>query len=307
MHLAPIDNDKAKKLKNAAIRSNSIDRSNGGGPKFSSKGRNSRARRESKYDLEFSNPSGFTETLNTFSTDKFTSRENLNSKFTASSIHMSDVELVSSSSKNIAKKSRPPSTRLLKKFIGTAKLIIFCHRCCMAAYQNYMRTIHRYISFAQLSEKVDSAANSYEDLFRYNKPGEDDEIINTARIKAEMMNFDKKYFKPTERLNFKLPADIVAILNKRDKSDQELEYLRLTFKGMSHLKSINSLPEQVRLQLFKCCWLEEYEPQRIIVNQGYRAELFYIVVSGSLVCTHRPPNERKSRNFHTKQSIRQFK
>jgi hypothetical protein len=72
----------------------------------------------------------------------------------------------------------------------------------------------------------------------------------------------------------------------------------MTFKGMPHLKSINTLPDLVRVQFFKSCWLEEYESERIVINQGHKAELFYIVVSGSLVGTHKPESDRKSMSFH---------
>jgi hypothetical protein len=112
------------------------------------------------------------------------------------------------------------------------------------------------------------------------------------------MNFDRSYFKPTKRLNSKLPKEVKIILNKPNRTDDDLELLRMTFKGMPHLKSINTLPDLVRVQFFKSCWLEEYESERIVINQGHKAELFYIVVSGSLVGTHKPENDRKSMSFN---------
>ena len=109
-----------------------------------------------------------------------------------------------------------------------------------------------------------------------------------------MMNFDTRFFKSNQRLNTKLDNDAKAILSRPNKTIDDLNYLKSLFKSMSHMKSINSLPEKFKNMFLKRCWFEEYSPRRVVVSQDHKAESFYVIVSGSLVCTHRPDNERKS-------------
>ena len=278
-----IDADKTKKLKNALIRSNSSNRNNHG-PKFSSKHGD-----ETRYKKQ---PPEFTETFH-----KFNSESNNYETKTRPQSRVTFDSILTQSSSDIKLSDKNSNAQLIKKFKRAVYITMFCFRWSNWAILKYSRTMHRYISFAQMTAHQDATAQAYHDMFRINKPNVDMDIINTARLKAEMMNFDKSYFKPTKRLNVKLPKDVKTILSKQLRTDDELEHLRLSFKGMSHLKSINTLPDLVRDQFFKCCWLEEYESERIVVNQGHKAELFYLVVSGSLVGTHKPENDRKSITF----------
>jgi len=280
-----IEPDKSKKLKNALIRSNSTERSKHG-PKFSRK-------QSDDKNKQNQNPHELTETFHQFNPE----RSNYETKTRPESIVSFDSVLTESSFE-IKREKQNSNAQLIKKFRRAVNMTMFCYRWSKWACANYIRTMHRYISFSQMTDHQDITAKTYQDMFRINKPEEDMELIKTARLKAEMMNFDRSYFKPTKRLNSKLPKEVKIILNKPNRTDDELELLRMTFKGMPHLKSINTLPDLVRVQFFKSCWLEEYESERIVINQGHKAELFYIVVSGSLVGTHKPENDRKSMSFH---------
>lgn len=175
-------------------------------------------------------------------------------------------------------------------------MVIFCYKWCKWATQNYNRIIHRFISFSQIVDTEDRTLKILKELDFKNKEDGDSKLAQNAKIRAEMMNFDVDFFKPTQRLNSRLDEEIKQILSidNKSRSKADIEHLIYTFKKMPHMKCINDLLPESQRKFFRLAWLEEYKPRRIIVSQDRRPECFYIIVHGSLVSTYRPKSERKS-------------
>lgn len=73
----------------------------------------------------------------------------------------------------------------------------------------------------------------------------------------------------------------------KHRSRKEIILIEKTLKHIQHMKFLNNLPWTMRTRFIECCWLEEYESQRVLVNQNRKPEFFYVIVHGSLICTYR--------------------
>lgn len=169
---------------------------------------------------------------------------------------------------------------LRKKFIRVANLIRFCFRWHQWAKQKYARVIHRFISFAQYYEPNETGESSSVRM-----------VDETARIKAEMMNFNTSFL---QNISTNMNKLAIEILKKPKRSNNDLAIMVNTFKNMPHMRYLNRLNPEMLNKVLRCCWLEEYEAKRVIAEQYQTPNCLYIVLSGSLVCTYRTNTERKS-------------
>lgn len=87
---------------------------------------------------------------------------------------------------------------------------------------------------------------------------------------------------------------LLDLLKKKDRTNEEACILKLNLESMPLMKHFNKLNSDIRSRFLKCCWLEEYEPKRVIVKQYQMPNSFYIVLAGSLVCTFKTDQDRKS-------------
>jgi hypothetical protein len=168
-----------------------------------------------------------------------------------------------------------------KHFKRTVNLLIICERWCRWARHKYERNLQRFISFSQ-----------YHDPQGFGKAKRIDEFEDeNARIRAEMMNF-KATFRKTAWLG--LDPVSKSILKKGVRQTADLEHVKNAFKNMPHMRHFNRLSSDMMDLILKSCWIEEYEAKRVIVEQYQRPAFFYIVLNGSLVCTYKSKEDRKS-------------
>ena len=59
-------------------------------------------------------------------------------------------------------------------------------------------------------------------------------------------------------------------------------------------KTLASLPNEMQIKIFKKCWLEVFEPKRVVIRQGHSPAAFYFIISGSLVVTNLPEDSKTS-------------
>ena len=141
----------------------------------------------------------------------------------------------------------------------------------------------RFISFSQYHEP----ANPYAPNKLNNKQLNDE----TAQIKAEMMSFNVSF---NQAISSNLNDLTRQILLKNRRTSEDIALLKNTFKNMPHMKQFNKLNPEMVNKVLRCCWLGEFEARRVIAAQYQLPQFFYIVLSGSLVCTYRTREERKS-------------
>jgi hypothetical protein len=195
------------------------------------------------------------------------------------------------------KKKQTKSRKIKFKMIGKSACV--CYRWWKWANERYKLTIYRYISFCQMTDLVDEQIE-FEINIRNTIRNEDfeledvDELLHGARIKAEMMNFNKDFYKAQTRPNYKLNQQTVQLLKKPNRTEDDITDLISAFRKMYHLKFINSLQPDVKRKLFECCWLEEFEQKRVIVSQDHKANSFYLILSGSVVGTYKPTTDLRS-------------
>lgn len=112
-----------------------------------------------------------------------------------------------------------------------------------------------------------------------------------AKIKAEMMNFKLTFKQPVW---ISLDPTAKAILAKNVRSVEDVAYIKNTLKNMPHMRHFNRLSSDMMEKILRCCWIEEFEAKRVIVEQYQRPAFFYIILNGSLVCTYKAKEDRKS-------------
>ncbi len=81
------------------------------------------------------------------------------------------------------------------------------------------------------------------------------------------------------------------------RSPDDMKILRSAFMRLTHLEDLNKLNTDKFDKFLGCCWLSEYEAMRVIVKQYQKAKYFYMVVSGTLLCTYKPNENLPSRNI----------
>ena len=93
------------------------------------------------------------------------------------------------------------------RFKKLAKLVIICSRWCSWATRSYKINLHKYMSFAHITESTKFREDVHYDFLQQlnaekrraqmNSPELQDtkRLIEEGRIRAEMMNFDVDYFK----------------------------------------------------------------------------------------------------------------
>ncbi len=173
-------------------------------------------------------------------------------------------------------KHRSPKQR----FIQIANIIRFCYRWHIWAKYKYARIFHRFVSFAQ--------------YYVPNITGESEHLVlddENALIKAEMMNFSATFI---QSISTSMSALAIDTLKKTKRSSSDIAILINTFKDMPHMKYLNRLNSEMLNKVLRCCWLEEYDRKRVVAAQYQVPSSFYIVLSGSLVCTYRMSEEKKS-------------
>ncbi len=79
----------------------------------------------------------------------------------------------------------------------------------------------------------------------------------------------------------------MCVWNVGRRSRKDVILMEKTFKNMEHMKFVNNLEPTMRARFLELCWIEEYEPKRVLVNQYRKSESFYVVISGTLLCTYR--------------------
>lgn len=79
-----------------------------------------------------------------------------------------------------------------------------------------------------------------------------------------------------------------------DRKNEEVSALKQYIEGIPYMKYFNKLDSAIRTGYLKCCWLEQYEPKRVLVMQYQMPNSFYFILSGTLVCTYKSNEERKS-------------
>ena len=180
----------------------------------------------------------------------------------------------------------------LKKFRTIVTVAKFSIYWCKWAFTNYSRRMNRFISFVQISQLYDPRNDTNFSTLSKTR-------IDDIQTRAEMMNFDVNFYKSTKRLEttLDLKAKTILLSNCWNRTKNDISILKNAFKTLIHMKCVNSLSPLMQEKLFKCCWLEIYEPQRIIICQNHRAERFYMIISGQLVTTYKDLKDRKSRSI----------
>jgi CRP-like cAMP-binding protein len=170
---------------------------------------------------------------------------------------------------------------LRKTFVKAVRLSIICINWCKWAYKRNKEMRDKYLSFSQMFD------------FENTVQEDNNDFKNLTSSNSEVVSFNKDYYKSKRNVHLNLSNDIKQVLFKRDieRTKGEIEMLRQFFR---HMKSINTLPVEMQTKVFKKCWLEIYEPKRVIIRQGHRAESFYFILSGTLVVTNRPDNSNIS-------------
>jgi len=82
-----------------------------------------------------------------------------------------------------------------------------------------------------------------------------------------------------------------------NRTNHDIEFLKKAFKHMVQLKSINSLTNEMQTKFYRHCRLVEYDRNRVIVIQGQKPALFYLLFKGSLVCTFRKKYDAQSQTI----------
>ena len=172
---------------------------------------------------------------------------------------------------------------IIKKFPLVVEMIRFCYRWFKWANMKYAKTLDRFISFAHIVDLTQSKVA-------------ESSLSKEANTKVEMMNFRKSFHNLLESLSPLYDLNIRRILMTRPemRGDQDIVTLKSTFKDLTYMKSINHLNDHIQTKLFKICDFVEYEEMRVIVGQNHQPDYFYFVLSGSLVCTYRPLDKKKS-------------
>jgi hypothetical protein len=178
----------------------------------------------------------------------------------------------------------------LKKFRAVVTAAKFSIYWCKWAFNSYSRRINRFTSFVQISQLYEKNSN---------KISKTENHIDDIQTKVEMMNFDVNFYKSTRRLEstLDLKAKTILLSNCLNRTKIDVSILKNAFRKMTHMKCVNSLSHSIQEKLFKCCWLEIYESERVIICQNHRAECFYMIISGQLVTTYKDIKDRKSNSI----------
>lgn len=78
------------------------------------------------------------------------------------------------------------------------------------------------------------------------------------------------------------------------RTDSDLAVLNAIFEKLSHMQDLNRLNKLMLDKFLKVCWLEEYEPLRVVVAQCQHPRYFYMVLTGSMLCVHKSSDHAKS-------------
>lgn len=198
------------------------------------------------------------------------------------------------------------------KFKKIANIICMCYRWCQSATKHYKINIHRYISFAHVGRT--KLLDDYHLDFMRNlniqkrqaqmsalETQANNELVQNARIRAEMMNFNVDYFKSKKRLNTRLTNEnvrnILSITNVNKRTRKDVLLVEKAIKSIQHMKFLHNLHGKMRSSFLETCWLEEYEPKRILIKQIRKSDFFYLLVQGFLVCTYKTDYEAKSKTI----------
>lgn len=200
------------------------------------------------------------------------------------------IDMMNLETRNLTKEE------LKNRFIKSVRLAILCRRLCIDGKAAYDSKINRFISFAQIGVS---------ELTKLDDEG--------ALIKAEMMNFNNSfkagsYLKCLSTQLFSYPIylikNVIIAISISEKTKQilqkiqprtstEVNHLQTAFKRLPYLQFIQELERKLLDKFCKVVWLEEFTGKRVIVAQYHLPRHFYIVLSGSLACTYRKPDEER--------------
>ncbi len=204
---------------------------------------------------------------------KYMLKKNLQEKVT-DYIYARRIALILSTNNDFYKESRPTQD-LIKIWTRTVRILILLHRHYIDTKRAFSTELNQLKSFAQYGNYELTMVSS-----------------ETVNIKAEMMHFYASSFSKEPELS-RINRDCLK-MERVPRTLAELVSLKNDLRRLPKQQFLCRLAPELLEKLFKCCWLEEFESDRIIVKQYQIPRRFYIIMKGSLVCTYRADTNKES-------------
>ncbi|XP_078495091.1 uncharacterized protein LOC100177622 [Ciona intestinalis] len=107
--------------------------------------------------------------------------------------------------------------------------------------------------------------------------------MTVTRTYTEGLYFDSSEYKATTeaKLNEKV-RNILTIVPYR-RTEKQVSYALKRLRAA--VEEFAEFPLRMQEALVKVAWLDEFEPKRVIIRQGHKAETFYFIISGTALVT----------------------
>ncbi|XP_059152903.1 uncharacterized protein LOC131938762 [Physella acuta] len=112
-----------------------------------------------------------------------------------------------------------------------------------------------------------------------------DEVLGISRLNYDSgaLTFDPQVFKAKNESTITEETKEILRLPASQRTDGHIHTARICFKQVA--PSFSEFPIRIQESMIRVCTYERFEPGRVIIRQGHRAENFYFIISGCAVVT----------------------
>ncbi|CAL1531380.1 unnamed protein product [Lymnaea stagnalis] len=112
-----------------------------------------------------------------------------------------------------------------------------------------------------------------------------DEVLGISRLNYDSgsLTFDPLLYKAKKESTISPDVKEILRLPSNQRTDARIHTVRVCFRQVA--PSFSEFPIRIQESMIKVCTYEKFEPGRVIIRQGHRAENFYFIISGCAVVT----------------------
>lgn len=166
-----------------------------------------------------------------------------------------------------------------------------------AARIRFIKATVLLIGFIKFTKSASLKCNEVKERYHqeYIVAGNLEALMN--KTMPELVNYNQYFcFDLLYNRNSLIDERAQKILKKEtsQRSESDLAVLNAVFEKLYYMQDLNRLSKYMLDKFLKFCWLEEYEPMRVVVAQCQHPKYFYMVLTGSMLCVHKSRDDTKS-------------